>query len=242
MHTNTLNENQRIKEMLIEKDSVLSNLGYERHQLQDRMIKNQHTITQLERMLKALDAYRETQGPAVGGSGGGSGTAASMARPADEAPAGAQAPGIAQGPRAAAPTAGARELQPSQAASRRARAPPSAADSSPDKSPAARSPTARSPARHGTAAADKPPAMLQRHKSTLHQKTKHFGRPAISEQTQSFEAGAHSSARPKDSSAAPNFHHSAKQTEVCIGHCGQKKGVLDTKFKRRLWDASFTDC
>ncbi len=52
MHTNTLNENQRIKEMLIEKDSVLSNLGYERHQLQDRMIKNQHTITQLERMLK----------------------------------------------------------------------------------------------------------------------------------------------------------------------------------------------
>lgn len=52
MHTNVLNENQRIKEMLIEKDSVLSNLGYERHQLQDRMIKNQHTITQLERMLK----------------------------------------------------------------------------------------------------------------------------------------------------------------------------------------------
>lgn len=52
MHTNTLNENQRIKEMLIEKDSVLSNLGYERHQLQDKMIKNQHTITQLERMLK----------------------------------------------------------------------------------------------------------------------------------------------------------------------------------------------
>ncbi len=52
MHTNVLNENQRIKEMLIEKDSVLSNLGYERHQLQDKMIKNQHTITQLERMLK----------------------------------------------------------------------------------------------------------------------------------------------------------------------------------------------
>lgn len=51
-HTNTLNENQRIKEMLIEKDSVLSTLGYERHQLQDKMIKNQHTITQLERMLK----------------------------------------------------------------------------------------------------------------------------------------------------------------------------------------------
>lgn len=52
MHSNVLNENQRIKEMLIEKDSVLSNLGYERHQLQDRLIKNQHTITQLERMLK----------------------------------------------------------------------------------------------------------------------------------------------------------------------------------------------
>lgn len=51
-HSNIINENQRIKEMLIEKDSVLSNLGYERHQLQDRMIKNQHTIAQLERMLK----------------------------------------------------------------------------------------------------------------------------------------------------------------------------------------------
>lgn len=51
-HSNILNENQRIKEMLIEKDSVLSNLGYERHSLQDKMIKNQHTITQLERMLK----------------------------------------------------------------------------------------------------------------------------------------------------------------------------------------------
>lgn len=52
MHSNVLNENQRIKEMLIEKDSTLSNLGYERHQLQDRLIKNEHTITQLERMLK----------------------------------------------------------------------------------------------------------------------------------------------------------------------------------------------
>ena len=59
MHSNVLGENQRIKEMLIEKDSVLSNLGYERHQLQDRMIKNQHTIQQLERMLK--DASK-TQG------------------------------------------------------------------------------------------------------------------------------------------------------------------------------------
>lgn len=52
MHANVLGENQRIKEMLIEKDSTLSSLGYERHQLQDRLIKNQHTITQLERMLK----------------------------------------------------------------------------------------------------------------------------------------------------------------------------------------------
>ena len=48
----------------------------------------------LERMLKALDAYRETIGPAAGGSGGGGGTAASMARPADEAPPTA-APGAA---------------------------------------------------------------------------------------------------------------------------------------------------
>ncbi|CAF0705144.1 unnamed protein product [Brachionus calyciflorus] len=52
MHANVLNENQRIKEMLIEKDSVLGGLGYERHQLQDRLIKNEHTINQLERMLK----------------------------------------------------------------------------------------------------------------------------------------------------------------------------------------------
>jgi len=61
MHSTVLNENQRIKEMLIEKDSVLSNLGYERHQLQDKMIKNQHTITQLERMLK------DTQKPFING-------------------------------------------------------------------------------------------------------------------------------------------------------------------------------
>ncbi len=52
LHNNTINENQRIKEMLIEKDSVLANLGYERHQLQDRLIKNEHTISQLERMLR----------------------------------------------------------------------------------------------------------------------------------------------------------------------------------------------
>ncbi|CAF0924094.1 unnamed protein product [Didymodactylos carnosus] len=51
MHANTLSENQRIKELLIEKDSVLTNLGYERHQLQDKMVKNEHTIRQLERML-----------------------------------------------------------------------------------------------------------------------------------------------------------------------------------------------
>jgi hypothetical protein len=40
----------------------------------------------LERMLKALDAYREMAGPAAGASGSGTGTGASMARPADEAP------------------------------------------------------------------------------------------------------------------------------------------------------------
>jgi len=39
----------------------------------------------LERMLKALDSYREMSGPAAGSSGAGSGTGASMARPADEA-------------------------------------------------------------------------------------------------------------------------------------------------------------
>ena len=53
MHANTLAENQRIKELLIEKDSVLTNLGYERHQLQDKMVKNEHTIRQMERMLEA---------------------------------------------------------------------------------------------------------------------------------------------------------------------------------------------
>ncbi|MEN9667217.1 MAG: hypothetical protein RLZZ326_3580, partial [Planctomycetota bacterium] len=41
----------------------------------------------LERMLKALDAYRATQGPAAGGSGGSGGSGATMARPTDEAPA-----------------------------------------------------------------------------------------------------------------------------------------------------------
>jgi len=51
MHANTLAENQRIKELLIEKDSVLTNLGYERHQLQDKLVKNEHTIRQMERMI-----------------------------------------------------------------------------------------------------------------------------------------------------------------------------------------------
>ena len=51
LHASTLTENQRIKELLIEKDSVLTNLGYERHQLQDTMVKNEHTMRQMERML-----------------------------------------------------------------------------------------------------------------------------------------------------------------------------------------------
>jgi hypothetical protein len=58
MHANTLAENQRIKELLIEKDSVLTNLGYERHQLQDKMIKNEHTIRQMERMLDSNGSKR----------------------------------------------------------------------------------------------------------------------------------------------------------------------------------------
>ena len=58
MHANTLAENQRIKELLIEKDSVLTNLGYERHQLQDKMVKNEHTIRQMERMLDTGGAKR----------------------------------------------------------------------------------------------------------------------------------------------------------------------------------------
>ena len=55
----------------------------------------------LERMLKALDAYRATQGPAAAGSGGSGGSAASIARPADEAPAAgptAKPAGSATGP------------------------------------------------------------------------------------------------------------------------------------------------
>lgn len=40
----------------------------------------------VERMLKALDAYRSTLSPAGGDAGGGGGSATSMARPADDAP------------------------------------------------------------------------------------------------------------------------------------------------------------
>lgn len=69
MHSSVLNENQRIKEMLIEKDSTLASLGYERHQLQDRLIKNQHTISQLERMLKD-NTKPYINGVAPGSSGG----------------------------------------------------------------------------------------------------------------------------------------------------------------------------
>ncbi|CAF4690932.1 unnamed protein product, partial [Rotaria sp. Silwood1] len=60
MHANTLSENQRIKELLIEKDSVLTSLGYERHQLQDKMIKNEHTIRQMERMLDGSAAVKRS--------------------------------------------------------------------------------------------------------------------------------------------------------------------------------------
>ena len=52
----------------------------------------------LERMLKALDAYRATQGPAAGGSGGSGGSGATMARPADEAAPTAEPAGPATGP------------------------------------------------------------------------------------------------------------------------------------------------
>lgn len=57
MHANTLAENQRIKELLIEKDSVLTSLGYERHQLQDKMIKNEHTIRQMERLIDGSPTF-----------------------------------------------------------------------------------------------------------------------------------------------------------------------------------------
>ncbi|CAF2449920.1 unnamed protein product [Rotaria sp. Silwood2] len=60
MHANTLAENQRIKELLIEKDSVLTSLGYERHQLQDKMIKNEHTIRQMERMIDGSAATKRS--------------------------------------------------------------------------------------------------------------------------------------------------------------------------------------
>lgn len=55
LHANTLAENRQTKELLIEKDSVLTNLGYERHQLQDKVVKNEHTIRQMERKLAGRD-------------------------------------------------------------------------------------------------------------------------------------------------------------------------------------------
>ena len=56
MHSNVLNENQRIKEMLIEKDSTLANLGYERHQLQDRLI-NDTGAARVESIRASHSAY-----------------------------------------------------------------------------------------------------------------------------------------------------------------------------------------
>ncbi|CAF0851905.1 unnamed protein product [Adineta steineri] len=73
-HANTLAENQRIKELLIEKDSVLTNLGYERHQLQDKMIKNEHTIRQMERMLDNGGSKRSPLEPLSSAGQGGSAT------------------------------------------------------------------------------------------------------------------------------------------------------------------------
>ena len=67
MHGSTLAENQRIKELLIEKDSVLTNLGYERHQLQDRMVKNEHTIRQMERMLDGSATAAVKRSPLAAG-------------------------------------------------------------------------------------------------------------------------------------------------------------------------------
>lgn len=69
MHANTLAENQRIKELLIEKDSVLTNLGYERHQLQDKMVKNEHTIRQMERMLDSNVASKRSPMETLNGPG-----------------------------------------------------------------------------------------------------------------------------------------------------------------------------
>ena len=69
MHANTLAENQRIKELLIEKDSVLTNLGYERHQLQDKMIKNEHTIRQMERMLDGNGGSKRSPLEPISGTG-----------------------------------------------------------------------------------------------------------------------------------------------------------------------------
>ena len=69
MHANTLAENQRIKELLIEKDSVLTNLGYERHQLQDKMIKNEHRIRQMERMLDGNGGSKRSPLEPISGTG-----------------------------------------------------------------------------------------------------------------------------------------------------------------------------
>ncbi|UJR16298.1 hypothetical protein I4U23_003204 [Adineta vaga] len=55
LHANTLAENRQTKEMLIERESVLTNLGYERHQLQDKVVKNEHTLRQMERKLAGRD-------------------------------------------------------------------------------------------------------------------------------------------------------------------------------------------
>jgi chromosome segregation ATPase len=59
-HSHVLTENHRIKEMLIEKDSVLSTLGYERHQLHDRLIKNENTIAQMEHLLSGVQKHNRT--------------------------------------------------------------------------------------------------------------------------------------------------------------------------------------
>ncbi|CAF0737986.1 unnamed protein product [Adineta steineri] len=56
LHANTLAENRQIKELLIEKDSSLTSLGYERHQLQDKVVKNEHTLRQMERKLAGHEA------------------------------------------------------------------------------------------------------------------------------------------------------------------------------------------
>jgi len=56
LHANTLAENRQTKELLIEKESILTSLGYERHKLQDKVVRNEHTIRQMERRLAGKDA------------------------------------------------------------------------------------------------------------------------------------------------------------------------------------------